>query len=165
MMIEDYLIIILLLLTGIILICLGIYLKTTYKRFIKEGVYLDFKVTKSKVEPKLDGKNNEIGKLFITTFTYKYENKVLSETLTTSKEYEVGTSYKGLYLPNSKFNKISVEKEGFNIPKKVPNYIILVGLYFIILVILILLNVKIIFLTIFTILIILILKLISILKK
>lgn len=143
MQFEDILIIIILFSIGLLLITLGIYLKTIYKKFETKGVTLDFKVKDSKKEDKLDKNNNKVGELYITTFEFLYKEKKYTETINTSKEFEKNKTYSGTYLPNSKLNKISVAGEGFNLKKGGPNFIIFSGTYIILMAIAIMLKLKI----------------------
>ena len=142
MQFEDILLVTILLSIGLILIIVGIYLNKIYKNFKTKGVTVDFKVKESEKEDKLDKNNNKVGEIYITTFEFVYKGKKYNETLNTSKEFEKNKIYSGTYLPNSKLNKISVENEGFNIPKNGAIFIILTGLYIIILAVLLILKVK-----------------------
>lgn len=131
LLIEKIIISSILGIVGIIFIALGIYFKITSNKFKKEGIKTIFKVKKIKEENQIDAKGNIIGKLYTTTFEFKYNNEVKIETLETHKKFNLKDEVPGIYLPTGKLNKISLAGEGFQISTKANLILIAIGLLFI----------------------------------
>lgn len=115
---------------GLIFIALGIYFKLTSNKFKKHGIRTIFKVKEATEENKVDSEGNTIGKLYTTTFEFKYNNETKIETIATYKKFNLKDEVPGIYLPAGKLNKISLEGEGFQISTKANILLIILGLLF-----------------------------------
>lgn len=142
-MIENIIIITIVITIGLLLIILGTYLKKVINNFKKNGVETDFEVLNVETKSQYDNNNNKIGEFYLTTFKFKYNDKVLKETIQTRHKFKVGITISGKYLPTAKLNKISVAGEGFSIPNNIPKLLIFLGSIIISIPILILLNIPI----------------------
>ena len=133
LVLEKIIISLILGIIGLIFVSLGIYFKSTSTKFKKQGIKTTFKVKKVLEENKLDQAGNIIGKIFITTFEFNYNDKTIEETISTHKKFNLNDEIIGIYLPTGKLNKISVAGEGFQISTKAT--LILIGLGLLLLVI------------------------------
>lgn len=124
---------------GLIFISLGIYFKIASNKFKKEGVKAIFKVKKIKEENKVDTQGNAIGKLYTTTFEFKYNSEIKTETIETHKKFNLKDEVPGIYLPTGKLNKISLAGEGFQISQKANILLIVIGLLFLLIITIIIL--------------------------
>lgn len=142
-MIENVIIFTVVTTIGLLLIALGVYLKKVINSFKKDGVETDFEVLNVETKNQYDNNDNKIGEFYITTFKFKYNDKVLKETIQTRHKFKVGITIPGKYLPTAKVNKISVAGEGFSIPNNIPKLLIFMGSIIISIPILALLNIPI----------------------
>lgn len=140
--IEDIIITIVLGGIGLLLIALGIYLRKVNSSFDKDGVPTDFEVVDVKTESQYDNENNKIGEFYLTTFKFKYNDKIIKESIQTRHKFKLGITVPGKYLPTAKLNKISVAGEGFSIPKTVPLFLITLGLIIIFILVSVLLDIS-----------------------
>lgn len=130
LLIEKVIISSILVIIGLIFISLGIYFKLASNKFKKEGIKTIFKVKKVKEENKVDPEGNTIGKLYITTFEFIYNNETKVETIQTHKKFNLKDEVPGIYLPTGKLNKISIAGEGFQISQKANILLIVIGVVF-----------------------------------